>query len=395
MLEAELLQHMHLKRLPQEKQKRLQPVSLVEARLTPADENSKHLKAAEHIASIFADNLMKHAKGGLGDKRDDFSMTLEAILDLLRGIMNEQRTEHGQDVKSLHDLEISFESCKKTASDAFAAGGNVSVTDNMMKIAESTHQKCRVTQSIEKQKTTNNCMTASDMWTPPPECTLKQPTTSPSQTEQTALVDCMDRWQAWLSEQYQRQDICKSNLEALAVVSESCRSNQGDFEKTFCTYAEAKQSTCNAQDQCFNYLTVLRTERVTEVEINKNVRKDAFTKATRIKCLIEALASLVNHTDVHQVDVEKCQAKVVDTTEFNVTYFPVPSKVDCIREPLKPCDQGWKRVYYSSTKIPTLNATPVDTCTACVTSGRMNGTTGALSTVPTTCDEEKLEKECM
>merc|ERR1712060_964095 len=99
--------------------------------------------------------------------------------------------------------------------------------------------------------------------------------------------------------------------------------------------------TCNAQDHCFSYLTSLRADRKSEVETNEAARKEGFTRAKRITCLVRTLASHANSTHAHQVDVSTCQNKQVDTTEFNVIYFDLPSKANCVEESSKPCEQAW------------------------------------------------------
>jgi len=320
----------------------------------PDDGNLMHLKAAEHLTSILAANLLENLGSDGGS-----NTTLQVLLDMLKDIMDSFHSEHEQDVQSLSDIENGFNACKKKAIDAFTSG-DVYKKEGLTNHAEDVHQQCRNEQKSRMDTERAACAQALTSWIqyPPPTCPLQQPTQWPTESAQTSLVACMNEMNSWHHVQYPTQNACKNAIVALAITNKTCQTNQKDFEHEFCEMAEAKQSTCNTQDECFDQHITMRTARVNEVEINKDARKDGFTKAKRITCLVQGLMS-VNGTNAHQLDVDKCQKLVVDTAAFNVTYFPVPSKADCQEEPSKPCQQAWKDVYYNNT------AAPVNDCTAC------------------------------
>jgi len=320
----------------------------------PDDGNLMHLKAAEHLTSILAANLLENLGSDGGS-----NTTLQVLLDMLKDIMDSFHSEHEQDVQSLSDIENGFNACNKKAIDAFTSG-DVYKKEGLTNHAEDVHQQCRNEQKSRMDTERAACAQALTSWIqyPPPTCPLQQPTQWPTESAQTSLVACMNEMNSWHHVQYPTQNACKNAIVALAITNKTCQTNQKDFEHEFCEMAEAKQSTCNTQDECFDQHITMRTARVNEVEINKDARKDGFTKAKRITCLVQGLMS-VNGTNAHQLDVDKCQKLVVDTAAFNVTYFPVPSKADCQEEPSKPCQQAWKDVYYNNT------AAPVNDCTAC------------------------------
>lgn len=115
--------------------------------------------------------------------------------------------------------------------------------------------------------------------------------------------------------------------------TDRCDSDQTMFERNFCAYNSALDTTCSTHDTCFTGANSSAITTKAWVQRTEAGRKDAYKAGEQIVCRINAL--LGNH------DYSQCDNLTVNTSHYNIVYPTPDAKVSCITEPQAPCSTTW------------------------------------------------------
>jgi hypothetical protein len=207
--------------------------------------------------------------------------------------------------------------CNTAKRDTWAAV-SIEPKNEEMKVARTTHFDCRDNE-IGRLTTMQDSCTAFRQERA--DCTW--PYFFSSEKDNTSLVDTIAKAKT-----------CHSAIQGVSELSQQCDDDQDEFALDYCTYYEAKNTTCNEHDRCWKLETEQRDEIRAFVEKREHSLKLQFRMVKANLCFIEKFQGAENATEAWEMNdaaMCDCARRTYNDTHLNIIYHEHEEKQACDR----------------------------------------------------------------
>lgn len=178
---------------------------------------------------------------------------------------------------------------------------------------------------------------------------------STDKVNRKVMEQCLRLTKAWLDPLYAKYIECDEKTTNTTNFRDQCNIDQGEFERSYCTFAFSKETACNNQIRCRNEKLAARNATHDAVSVSEAARKADYVTGKLIKCYFDVFEA--SNTD-KPATLDTCAKLAVSTSQFDVVYHEVPAAAPCRPVDFQPDDREWISREYDNLPAAATVCTP-------------------------------------